>query len=125
LAALGMLTKGPQAPVYFLGGVGLFLLVAGRLRAAFRWPQWVGLAMFLALWAAWQVPYLERVGSQNAWRMFSGDITMRFAGVNGPRLWRHMLTYPWEVAACMLPWSCCCLTCGVIFAAAWAKLAAT
>ena len=28
LAALGMLTKGPQAPVYFLGGVAVFLLLS-------------------------------------------------------------------------------------------------
>ena len=30
LAALGMLTKGPQAPAYFIGGVAIFLLVMRR-----------------------------------------------------------------------------------------------
>ena len=41
--ALGVLCKGPQPPVYFVGSVGLYLLLTGRLRILFqsrshRWP---------------------------------------------------------------------------------------
>ena len=52
-----MLTKGPQAPTYFLGGVALFLLVTGRWRELLQRPAWIGLAVFVVLWATWQTPY--------------------------------------------------------------------
>ena len=42
LAALGMLTKGPQAPVYFIGGVAIFLLAMRRGRELLRWQHAAG-----------------------------------------------------------------------------------
>ena len=47
LAALGMLTKGPQAPVYFIGGVALFLLAMRRGRELLRWQHAAGLGLVL------------------------------------------------------------------------------
>jgi 4-amino-4-deoxy-L-arabinose transferase-like glycosyltransferase len=104
LAALGMLTKGPQAPVYFFGGVALFLLVMRRGRELFSLRHAAGLALFFAIWLAWEVPFYLRVGPAGAWKMLSGDIGMRFQDESWTRTLRHFVEFPISVAACMLPW---------------------
>jgi 4-amino-4-deoxy-L-arabinose transferase-like glycosyltransferase len=104
LAALGMLTKGPQAPVYFLGGVALFLLACRRGRELLSWQHAAGIALFLTLWLAWEIPFYLRVGSGDAWKMLSGDISMRFQEGSWTRTLRHLIEFPVSVAACMLPW---------------------
>ena len=71
LAALGMLTKGPQAPVYFLGGVALFLLAMRRGRELLRWQHAAGLGLFFAIWLAWEIPFYLRVGPHDAWTMLT------------------------------------------------------
>ncbi len=125
LAALGMLAKGAQAPVYFVGGVGMYLLLTGRWREVLRWQQFVGLALCIVLYVAWIVPYYFRAGWENTWVMFdghlpggawgyanvssSGSISLPLVGVVGVSRWflvvKHMFTFPLEVLACMLPWS--------------------
>ncbi len=104
LAALGMLTKGPQAPVYFAGGVGLFLLLARRWRELFRWQHAVGIAVFLAVWLAWEIPFCLRVTREQAWTMLSGDMAMRFQDGGWGRVAKHLIEFPLSVAACLLPW---------------------
>jgi 4-amino-4-deoxy-L-arabinose transferase-like glycosyltransferase len=104
LAAVGMLTKGPQAPAYFIGGVALFLLAMRRGRELLRWPHAAGLALFFAMWLAWEIPFYLRVGSADAWKMLSGDISMRFQDGSWTRTLRHFVEFPLSVAACMLPW---------------------
>ncbi len=104
LAALGMLTKGPQAPLYFIGGVALFLLATGRLRELLRWQHAAGLGLFLAIWLAWEVPFYLRVGPEAAWTMLTGDIGMRFQDEAWMRTLRHFVEFPVSVVACMLPW---------------------
>jgi 4-amino-4-deoxy-L-arabinose transferase-like glycosyltransferase len=105
LAGLGMLTKGPQAPAYFAAGVGLFLLVTRRWRELLRWPHAAGILMFLAVWAAWEVPFACRVGPAGAWKMLTADIGMRFQHPGWSDFFRHLVTFPLEVVGCMLPWS--------------------
>jgi 4-amino-4-deoxy-L-arabinose transferase-like glycosyltransferase len=105
LAALGMLTKGPQAPVYFVAGVGAFLILSGRWRELLRWPHAAGMALFLAVWGAWQVPFWLRTGSQDSWSLLTVEIAMRFEGAGPILLLKHLVTYPIEVLVCMLPWS--------------------
>ncbi len=115
LAALGMLTKGAQAPVYFVGGVGMYLLLTGRWREVLRWPQFVGLTLLLVAYAAWIIPYYLRAGAENTWIMFNGHLpggawgyasASRVAGVpQWVPVVKHLATFPVEVAACMLPWS--------------------
>ncbi len=115
LAALGMLTKGAQAPVYFVGGVGMYLLLTGRWREVFRWPQFVGLTLLVVAYAAWGIPYYLRAGAENAWIMFNGHLpggawgyasVSRVASVpQWALVAKHLATFPAEVAACMLPWS--------------------
>jgi 4-amino-4-deoxy-L-arabinose transferase-like glycosyltransferase len=104
LAALGMLTKGPQAPAYFLGGVAAFLLAMRRGRELFRWQHAVGVGLFFAVWLAWEIPFYLRVGPVDAWTMFSGDIGMRFQDGSWIRTMRHFVEFPLSVAACTLPW---------------------
>ena len=104
LAALGMLSKGPQAPVYFIGGVALFLLVMRRGRELLRWHHAVGLGLFFAVWLAWQIPFYLRVGPTDAWMMLTGDIGMRFHDGSWTRTLKHFVEFPLSVAVCMLPW---------------------
>ena len=104
LAALGMLTKGPQAPAYFLGGVAVFLLAMRRGRELLRWQHAAGIGFFLAIWLAWEVPFCLRVGPHDAWKMLVGDISMRFQDRSWLRTLKHVFEFPVSVAACMLPW---------------------
>jgi 4-amino-4-deoxy-L-arabinose transferase-like glycosyltransferase len=99
-----MLTKGPQAPVYFVAGVGLFLLVMRRGRELFRWQHVAGVAVFLAIWLAWEIPFCLRVTRHEAWTMLMGDVAMRFEDESWKRTLKHVFEFPLSVAACMLPW---------------------
>jgi 4-amino-4-deoxy-L-arabinose transferase-like glycosyltransferase len=105
LAALGMLTKGPQAPVYFVGGVGLFLLLSRRWRELLRWQHFVGLALFLAVWGAWQIPFSLHVTVQDSLGMFAGDVALRFDDAGWLDFGEHLVSFPADVLVCMLPWS--------------------
>jgi 4-amino-4-deoxy-L-arabinose transferase-like glycosyltransferase len=104
LAALGMLTKGPQAPIYFVGGVALFLLAMRRGRELLRWQHAAGLGLFLAIWLAWEIPFYLRVGPDAVWTMLSNDISMRFQDRSWTRIARHLVEFPLSVGACILPW---------------------
>ena len=99
-----MLTKGPQAPVYFIGGVAIFLLAMRRGRELLRWQHAAGLGLFLAIWLAWEIPFYLRVGPDAAWTMLTGDIGMRFQDGSWTRTLKHLVEFPLSVAACMLPW---------------------
>ena len=104
LAALGMLTKGPQAPIYFLGGVAIFLLAMRRPRELLCWQHAAGIALFFAIWLAWEIPFYLRVGPADAWRMLTGDISIRFQDESWARTLKHFVEFPLSVAGCMLPW---------------------
>ena len=104
MAALGMLTKGPQAPIYFAAGVGLFLLLTRRWRELFRWQHAAGIAVFLAIWLAWEIPFCLRVTPQQAWLMLTGDTTGRFQDTSLLKIGKHLIEFPLSVAACLLPW---------------------
>jgi 4-amino-4-deoxy-L-arabinose transferase-like glycosyltransferase len=101
LAALGALTKGLQAPVYFVAATGVFLL----LRRDWRWMisggHALGLAVFVGIVGAWLVPF-----AQDAWHalddVWTGLAQDRFS-LNG--LLVHVAEYPFETMGCMLPWS--------------------
>ncbi|HWA97266.1 MAG TPA: glycosyltransferase family 39 protein [Pirellulales bacterium] len=104
LAGLGMLTKGPQAPMLFAGSVGLFLIWQRRARELLARPHLAGIALFVVIYAAWEIPFYLRVGSQAAWGMFANDVAARFEGNGVVRLLRHLALFPLEVFACLLPW---------------------
>jgi 4-amino-4-deoxy-L-arabinose transferase-like glycosyltransferase len=103
--ALGMLTKGPQAPVYFAGVVGAYLLWTGQWRTAFSRAHAAGIGTFALVFGAWQVPFMVKLGTEGAGRMYVNDVGHRFMDASLFSFGEHLLAYPFEVAACMLPWS--------------------
>ncbi|MFN0053518.1 MAG: ArnT family glycosyltransferase [Planctomycetales bacterium] len=105
LAALGTLTKGPQAPVYFVAPVGVYLLLTGRWRFAFSRAHLAGLATFFGVLAAWQIPCLFMVGVEGVVRMYVSDVGQRFTDANWFSFGAHLAEYPLELLLCLLPWS--------------------
>ena len=104
--ALGTLAKGPQAPVYFAASVGLYLLITGRWRFALSWPHLFGIAVFLAVWAAWQVPFYMELGYAGTRAIYGQDVGFRFADTRWITIVRHLVEFPLEIFfGCMLPWS--------------------
>ncbi len=106
LVALGTLTKGIQAPVYFAGGVGLFLLVTRRWRYALTWSHMAGIGVFLAVWGAWQAPFFARMGWAGLRHIYFGDVALYVHDRDGLTIARHLSTYPLEIFfGCLMPWS--------------------
>ncbi len=102
LAALGALTKGPQAPVYFVAGCSAFLLVRRDWRWLFCRGHLAGLACFALTVGAWLVPFALASGWRavdDIWTALAEE-RFRFDG-----LWRHVATYPLNTFACLIPWS--------------------
>lgn len=105
LAALGALTKGPQAPVYFVGGVGLYLLLQRDWRWLFCTGHLLGVLAFLAVVGAWQLPFAHQLGWRSVCQLWGGETAMRWHPHSVLAIVRHLADFPVEVAACLLPWS--------------------
>jgi 4-amino-4-deoxy-L-arabinose transferase-like glycosyltransferase len=108
IMALATLTKGIQAPPYFVGGIGLYLVVTWQWRRLVSPAHLLGVLVCVAIVAAWVVPYGMTLGWPAAMRVWLGDQTV----VNSRHVWEwnlaetgtHLATYPLEVAAASLPW---------------------
>ena len=101
-----LFTKGLQAPVYFAGGVGLFLLATGSWRRALTWSHAAGIAVFLAVWGAWQVPFFARLGGPGVLHIYFGDVARNIHSRGVLAYVRHFVSYPSEVlCGCLMPWS--------------------
>lgn len=111
LVAGGMLLKGPQGPVFFAGPVGLYLIATRRWRDLFTWSHAAGIALFFALWNAWQLPYYLAAGSEATWNIYGHDVALRFADRSSVTLLKHLAVYPLEIFVCLLPWSPLLLVC--------------
>ena len=101
-AALAALVKGPQAPVYFVAITATYLAVRRDWRYLVSWPYAVGVAVFFAIIAAWQIPFYFATDLHSVaatWAGLAAD-RVRLAG-----LAKHMVAYPLETFACLLPWS--------------------
>ncbi len=59
LAALGALTKGLQAPVYFIAATSIFLAVRRNWRWLLSAGHALGLAVFAGIVGAWLVPFAQ------------------------------------------------------------------
>jgi 4-amino-4-deoxy-L-arabinose transferase-like glycosyltransferase len=105
LAALGALTKGPQAPTYFVASSWGYLLLTGQGRRLLRKGHLLGAAAGLFLLAAWQVPFFLEVGWRDTYAMWSGDSSLRFSQASWASVREHLVTYPFEILGCTLPWS--------------------
>lgn len=103
---LGVLAKGPQAPVYFGASVGVYLLLTGRWRMALAPAHFAGITVFLVIWGAWQVPFSQALGFEASRAIYSGDVALRFVDTRWATILEHVLVYPIEVLfGCLLPWS--------------------
>jgi 4-amino-4-deoxy-L-arabinose transferase-like glycosyltransferase len=101
-AAAAALVKGPQAPIYFVAITAVYLLLKRDWRYLFSWQAVVGAAAFVAIIAAWQIPFYQAAGWQatsSTWMGLTQD-RVRLAG-----LAQHVITFPLETFACLLPWS--------------------
>ena len=106
LAALATLTKGPQAPFYFVGSVTIYCLVTGRRRQLFSLSHLCGILTGLAVLGVWQVPYTLRMGLSDSIKLYFHDVGPRFSELSVKTVALHMIAYPVELlGGSLLPWS--------------------
>jgi 4-amino-4-deoxy-L-arabinose transferase-like glycosyltransferase len=105
-AALATLAKGPQAPVYFVGGVGLYLLLTRQWRFAISWSHSVGIALYLLLVGAWQIPFAAALGQERVSYVYLSEVAKRFEDHHLLTFLSHLTLFPFEVwLGCLFPWS--------------------
>ena len=108
LAALAALTKGPQAPVYFVGVTGCYLLLVRRdWRTLVSWQHLCGGFAFLLLLGSWQLPLAISLGWDGVEGVWTeeGHLQARLIPKDLAIAARHWLTYPFKILAATLPWS--------------------
>ncbi len=106
LAAAATLTKGPQAPMYFVGGVWLFLIVTRRWRMLVTLPHLAGIAVALSVLALWQIPYAMQMGVAASFKVYVGDVASRFGDMQAATVIKHLISFPLEIVfGSLLPWS--------------------
>ncbi len=105
LVAGGMLTKGLQAPVYFVGAVGIALIIRNRFRELFQPAHLTGAAIGVACIAAWQFAFMTSLGWEEGWQIYFMNVAGRFDGKSGDTFLGHLAAYPFETFGVMLPWS--------------------
>jgi 4-amino-4-deoxy-L-arabinose transferase-like glycosyltransferase len=100
--ALAALVKGPQAPVYFVAITSMYLAVRRDWRYLLSWQFAAGMAVFVLILAAWQIPFYlatDWAAVVAIWSGLAGD-RIRLSG-----MLEHAVTFPLETFACLLPWS--------------------
>lgn len=102
LAALGMLAKGLQAPVYFVGGVGMYLLLRRDWRWLLHWGHALGMTAFWLVLAAWFVPLYRMEGWEGV-RFVLFDRSTSAFGFDLAKFAVHLVEYPLEHLLNMLP----------------------
>ncbi len=105
LVAAGMLTKGPQAPLYFCGAVALTLWQQRRWRELLSWPHLAGCGTFALIVGSWQLAFIDRLGAREGWLIHWLNISYRFTDRTNDPFLEHLLTFPLEVWGVMLPGS--------------------
>jgi 4-amino-4-deoxy-L-arabinose transferase-like glycosyltransferase len=101
-AALAALVKGPQAPIYFVSIIGVYLIVRRDWRYLFSWPTIIGAALFVSILAAWQVPYYLVTDWESVVATWTGLVQDR---VRPEGLIWHIADYPRQIFVALLPWS--------------------
>ncbi|MDZ4780381.1 MAG: glycosyltransferase family 39 protein [Planctomycetia bacterium] len=105
LAALAGLAKGPQGPVYFVAVTTVYLWALRDFREWFSWRHALGILTFAVVLGAWQIPFTLRTDWASTYAIWSHNASDRFAESSWQPFLTHLALYPFEVAACMLPWS--------------------
>ena len=102
LTAIGALTKGPQAPVYFVLITSGWLAIHGEFRSLFTRSHLLGCSLFATTVGAWWSALYYATDLQTAWVIWTGLAGDRFL-LSG--LIKHVVSYPLETLACTMPWS--------------------
>lgn len=105
LAGLAALTKGPQGPIYFMAATTLYLFVRRDWRFCFSAGHAAGLAAGAAVIAVWQVPYARQVAWPLVLQTWGHTSAARFDYSSAWPVVKHLVCFPGEIAACLLPWS--------------------
>jgi 4-amino-4-deoxy-L-arabinose transferase-like glycosyltransferase len=105
LVAIATLTKSLQAPVYFCGAVGIYLLWKRDWRSLVSSGHVLGLLTFTAVFAAWQVPFYNALDWQSVQKVWASDVGLRLEQLSTAAVVLHFTSYPLQVLACLLPWS--------------------
>lgn len=105
LTALGALTKGVQAPAYFVGSVGVYLALTNQGRRLFCKGHVLGALAGAAVVGAWMVPYYFAMGWPALHTLWLGDPALRVRDWPLLGVAKHLLEYPLETLGGTLPWS--------------------
>ncbi|HEV3006176.1 MAG TPA: glycosyltransferase family 39 protein [Pirellulales bacterium] len=104
-AALAALAKGPQGPIYFGGAVLTYLALKRDWRYLASWSHLAGIVLFACVVGAWQVPYSLAVPWPQVLQTWGHTSAQRFDYSHPWPVIGHLLSYPCEIFACLLPWS--------------------
>lgn len=105
-AGLATLTKGPQAPLYFAGGIGVYLLLTRQWRFAVSWSHLAGITLSLTLVGAWQIPFTLALGQERVSHVYLSEVAKRFEDSQVMTFVSHLAVFPIEVwLGCLFPWS--------------------
>ena len=88
--------------MYFVAITAVYLAFRRDWRYLIRWQYAAGAAVFVAIIAAWQIPFYLATDWHSVAATWAGLATDR---VHLRGLAEHMVTYPLETFACLLPWS--------------------
>jgi 4-amino-4-deoxy-L-arabinose transferase-like glycosyltransferase len=102
VAGIAALTKGIQAPVYFVLVTNVWCLVRRDWRAMFSLAQLSGLAMGFTVILLWLLPFWSRTSAHDVAAVWCGLAGDRFSLAG---LAKHLISYPLETLVCTLPWS--------------------
>lgn len=116
ICGLAALTKGPQAPVYFVGTACASLAWRGEWRTLCSAAHLAGVLAFGAVVGVWQLPFLLRTDWESSWQIWSAEVALRSSGGELGATLRHLITFPAEAFLATLPWSPClvCLAAGPV-----------
>lgn len=107
ICGLAAITKGPQAPVYFVGTACVSLAWRGDWRTLFSAAHLAGVLAFGAVVGVWQIPFLLRTDWDSIWRIWFADVAHHSSAFGFGATLRHLLTFPAEALLATLPWSAC------------------
>ncbi len=119
VAALGALTKGAQAPAYFIGATCLYLVLRRDWRWLLGWSHLAGVLVFAVVFGAWGVPFFRKTGWPGVGSMLFDEVGLRFSDLSFAAIAGHLIGFPFQLLMCMLPWSLV-LVC-LCFPGAWSS----
>ncbi|MGH7134297.1 MAG: ArnT family glycosyltransferase, partial [Pirellulales bacterium] len=105
LAGLAALAKGPQGPIYFAGATTAYLALRRDWRFWLSWSHLLGAVTGIAVVAAWQVPFSQTVEWRFVSQTWGHTSVARFDYSSAWPVLAHVISFPCEIAGCLLPWS--------------------